>query len=101
MLNGRTPLHVFERGSVASERYKNEDLKHYVHIFIGGCGPEFILIDDNARPHKTLNEFLQSEDIRRIDWPPGLQTMYGTLCRGQLQLAIPLRKPSRKGKHRY
>ncbi|UYV66409.1 MAP4K1 [Cordylochernes scorpioides] len=29
-------------------------------------------MDDNARPHRArlVNEYLQSENIRRMDWPP-------------------------------
>ncbi|GFV37015.1 uncharacterized protein TNCV_2381621 [Trichonephila clavipes] len=35
------------------------------------CDPEFILMDNNARPHTALlvDEFLESEDINRMDWP--------------------------------
>ncbi|GBM79832.1 hypothetical protein AVEN_127149-1 [Araneus ventricosus] len=71
MLDGRTPLHVFERGTVTGVRYRNEILEPYVHLFTGAVGPEFILMDDNARPHRALlvDEFLESEDIRRMDWP--------------------------------
>ncbi|GFW05118.1 hypothetical protein TNCV_599121 [Trichonephila clavipes] len=37
----------------------------------GRTVPEFIFMDDNARPHQTLavEELLESEDITRIDWP--------------------------------
>ncbi|GFY30960.1 uncharacterized protein TNCV_1629331 [Trichonephila clavipes] len=35
------------------------------------CGPEFILMNDNAMPYRVLlvDEFLQSEDVHRMDWP--------------------------------
>ncbi|GBN43219.1 Transposable element Tcb2 transposase [Araneus ventricosus] len=71
MLDGRTPLHVFERGTVTGVRYRDEILEPYVRLFRGAVGPEFILMDDNARPHRALlvDEFLESEDIRRMDWP--------------------------------
>ncbi|GFY30709.1 transposable element Tcb2 transposase [Trichonephila clavipes] len=67
MLEGRTPLHVRERGSVTGERYRDEV---YVRLFRIACGPEFTLMD-NARPHRALlvDEFLESEDIHRMDWP--------------------------------
>ncbi|GFV10606.1 transposable element Tcb2 transposase [Trichonephila clavipes] len=70
MLDGRTSLHVFERGSVTGVRNKDEVLEPYVHFFMGACFPEFILMDNNARPHSALlvDEFLESEDIRRMDW---------------------------------
>ncbi|GFU34359.1 transposable element Tcb2 transposase [Trichonephila clavipes] len=71
LLDGRTPLHVFERGSVTGVRYKDEVLEPYVLLFNGACFPELILMDDNARPHLALlvDEFLESEDIRCMDWP--------------------------------
>ncbi|GBM23009.1 Transposable element Tc1 transposase [Araneus ventricosus] len=71
MLDGRTPLHVFERGTVTGIRYSDEILEPYVRLFRGAVGPEFILMDDNARAHGALlvDEFLESEDIRRMDWP--------------------------------
>ncbi|GBM33737.1 hypothetical protein AVEN_47042-1 [Araneus ventricosus] len=71
MLYGRTPLHVFEKGTVTGVRYRDEILESYVRLFRSAVGPEFILMDDNARPHRALlvDEFLQSKDIRRMDWP--------------------------------
>ncbi|GBN69149.1 hypothetical protein AVEN_128502-1 [Araneus ventricosus] len=70
MLDGRTRLHVFERGTVTSVRYRDEILEPYVRLFRGAVGPELILMDDNARPHRALlvDEFLESEDIRRMYW---------------------------------
>ncbi|KFM60058.1 Transposable element Tcb2 transposase, partial [Stegodyphus mimosarum] len=70
MLDYSTPLDVFDRGSVTGVRYRDEVLEPYVRLFLGAMGPEFILQDDNARPHKALlvDEFLESEDIRRMDW---------------------------------
>ncbi|GBN88220.1 hypothetical protein AVEN_194165-1, partial [Araneus ventricosus] len=34
-------------------------------------GAEFLFMDDNARPHRAniVDECLQSEDIKRMDWP--------------------------------
>ncbi|GBN25544.1 hypothetical protein AVEN_166142-1 [Araneus ventricosus] len=54
MLDGRTPLHVFERGTVTGERYRDEILGPYVRLFRGAVGSEFILMDDNARPHRAI-----------------------------------------------
>ncbi|GBM71182.1 Transposable element Tcb2 transposase [Araneus ventricosus] len=69
MLDGRTPLHVFERGTVTGVRYRDEILEPYVRLFRGAVGSEFILMDYNARPHRALlvDEFLESENIRRMD----------------------------------
>ncbi|GBM87414.1 hypothetical protein AVEN_97919-1 [Araneus ventricosus] len=71
MLDGQTPLHVFERGTVTGVRYRDEILEPYVRLFRGAVCPEFILMDDNARPHRAflVDKFLESEDIRRMDWP--------------------------------
>ena len=71
MLNGRTELHVFDRGSVTGNRYCEEVLLPHVRLFRGAIGPDFIFMDDNARPHRTLavEELLESEDITRMDRP--------------------------------
>ncbi|GBM62442.1 Transposable element Tcb2 transposase [Araneus ventricosus] len=103
MLDGRTPLHVFERGSVTGVRYRDEILEPYVRLFRGAVGPEFILIDDNARPHRALlvDEFLESEDIHRMDWTarsPDLnpiEHVWDALGRA-IATRNPLREPSRK-----
>ncbi|GBN32058.1 hypothetical protein AVEN_97331-1 [Araneus ventricosus] len=66
-------------------------------------GPEFILMDDNVRPHTALlvDEFLESEDIRRMDWParsPDLnptEQVWDALGRA-IATRKPLREPSRK-----
>ncbi|GFV60777.1 uncharacterized protein TNCV_1780811 [Trichonephila clavipes] len=89
MLDDRTSLYIFERGSVTGVRYKDEVLEPYVHLIRGACATEFILLDNNARPHTAVlvDEFLESEDMRRMDWPASLQiltlkSMSGTLFRG-------------------
>ncbi|GFX18624.1 DDE_3 domain-containing protein [Trichonephila clavipes] len=69
MCDGRTPLHVFERGSVTDVRYRNEVLERYIRLFRDAIGPEFILMHDNMRPHRAIlvDGCLDSEDIRRMD----------------------------------
>ncbi|GFX64240.1 transposable element Tcb2 transposase [Trichonephila clavipes] len=71
MLNGRTELHISDRGSVTGDRYCEEILLPHVRLFLGAIGPDFIFTDDNARSHRTLavEELLESEDITRMDWP--------------------------------
>ncbi|GFT78055.1 transposable element Tcb2 transposase [Trichonephila clavipes] len=71
MLNGRTELHIFHRGSVTGDRYYEEVLLPHVRLFRGAIGPDFIFMDDNARPHRTLavEELLEIEYITRMDWP--------------------------------
>ncbi|GFS93912.1 transposable element Tc1 transposase [Trichonephila clavipes] len=62
MLEIRAPLHVFERCTVTGVRYRDEVLQPYVRIFMGSYGPEFFLMDDNAKPHRALlvDEFLKN-----------------------------------------
>ncbi|GFS63472.1 transposable element Tcb2 transposase [Trichonephila clavipes] len=71
MLNRRTELHIFDRGSVIGDRYCEEVLLPHVRLFRGAISPDFIFMDDNARPHRTLavEELLESEDITQMDWP--------------------------------
>ncbi|GFT80643.1 transposable element Tcb2 transposase [Trichonephila clavipes] len=71
MLNGRNEPHIFDRGSVIGDRYCEEVLLPHVRLFRGAIDPDFIFMDDNARPHRTfaVEELLESEDITRMDWP--------------------------------
>ncbi|GFX84748.1 transposable element Tcb2 transposase [Trichonephila clavipes] len=68
MLNGRTELHILDRGSVTGDRYCEEVLPH-ARLFRGAIGPDFSFMDDNAQPHRILpvEELLESEDITRMD----------------------------------
>ena len=71
MLGTRTDLHIFQGGSVTGARYCTEVLLPYVRLFRGDMGPEFIFMDDNATPHRTVavTELLESEDIAHMEWP--------------------------------
>ncbi|GFV35780.1 transposable element Tcb2 transposase [Trichonephila clavipes] len=53
------------------DSYCEEVLLPHVRLFRGAIGPDYIFMDDNARPHRTLavEELLESEDITRMDWP--------------------------------
>ncbi|GFW44602.1 DDE_3 domain-containing protein [Trichonephila clavipes] len=78
--DGRTHPHVFKRGSVTTNRYMDEVLETYVCIFTCVVDHDFILVEDNEKSHRAhlVDEFLEREDIHRIDWPirsPGLIPM--------------------------
>jgi hypothetical protein len=47
-----------------------EILAPIVRLYAGAIGDDFILMDDNARPHRAriVNEYLQQETIERMDW---------------------------------
>ncbi|GFW73966.1 transposable element Tcb1 transposase [Trichonephila clavipes] len=46
-------------------------LEQHLRLFRGAMGAEFLFMDDNARPHRAniVDDYLQSEDITRVDWP--------------------------------
>ncbi|GFW55575.1 transposable element Tcb2 transposase [Trichonephila clavipes] len=68
-LDCRTTLHVFERGCVTGVRYRYDVLEPYVPPFRTACGPELILMDDNARKHKFFSgRIISREDIHLKDW---------------------------------
>ncbi|GFS82782.1 DDE_3 domain-containing protein [Trichonephila clavipes] len=51
--------------------YRDVILEQHVRLFRGAMGAEFLFMDDNACPHRVniVDEYLQSEDITRMDWP--------------------------------
>ncbi|GFY33275.1 transposable element Tcb1 transposase [Trichonephila clavipes] len=67
--DSRTDLHV-QRVTMTGHIYRDVILEH-VRLFRGAMDAEFLLMDDNARPHRAniVDECLQSEDITRMDWP--------------------------------
>lgn len=70
-MNGKTDLYVIENGTLTADRYCNEILDRFVRPYAGAVGPEFILMDDNARPHRArvTDAYLERETIDRMDWP--------------------------------
>ena len=69
-MEGKTDLHIVENGSLTGVRYVNEILNVYVRPYVGALGPDFILMDDNARPHRAhaTNQYLEAATIVRMDW---------------------------------
>ncbi|GFV17634.1 transposable element Tcb2 transposase [Trichonephila clavipes] len=51
MMDGRTDLHFFDTGSMTAQKYRDEVLEPYVHLFRGAIGPDFIFMDNNAPCH--------------------------------------------------
>ncbi|GFV00040.1 transposable element Tcb1 transposase [Trichonephila clavipes] len=70
-LGYHTDLHIFKRGSVTAVRYRVEVLKPIVRLYAVAVGPTFVLMDDNARPHRAdiVDDNLESEGIARMAWP--------------------------------
>ncbi|GFX38608.1 transposable element Tcb1 transposase [Trichonephila clavipes] len=64
----RTNQHIFKRGrSVTAGRYPTP----IVRLYTAAVGPTFVLMDDNARPHRAdiVDDYLESEGIARMAWP--------------------------------
>ncbi|GFW10767.1 uncharacterized protein TNCV_4918861 [Trichonephila clavipes] len=54
MVGYRTHLHIFKRCSVAAVRYRDEVLEPIVTLYAAAAvAPTFVLIGDNARPHRA------------------------------------------------
>jgi transposase len=66
--DGCTDLYVVRKGTLTGLRYRDEILAPIVRPFAGAIGGNFLLMDDNARPHRArvVNEYLQKETI---EWP--------------------------------
>ncbi|UYV68105.1 hypothetical protein LAZ67_5003070, partial [Cordylochernes scorpioides] len=65
------PSTFFSGGTLTAQRYRDEILEPYLRPYRDQIGHNLIFMDDNARPHRArlVNEYLQSENIRRMDWP--------------------------------
>ncbi|GFW60685.1 transposable element Tcb2 transposase [Trichonephila clavipes] len=70
-LGGHTDLHVFHGETVTGLRYRDEILDPYVRPYAAAIGNEFILMDDNARPHRAgiVEEYLEDHGLERMEWP--------------------------------
>ena len=52
-LTEKTDLYVIENITFTALRYCNAILDQFVRPYVGAIGPEFILMDDNAHPHRA------------------------------------------------
>ena len=70
-MQGKTDLHIIENGTLTAVRYVNEILDVYVRPYACAIGADFILMDNNARPHRAhvTNQYLEDATIVRMDWP--------------------------------
>jgi hypothetical protein len=69
-IDGKTDLHVIA-GNLSGVRYRDEILHPIVKPYAGAVGDGFILMDDNARPHRArvVTDYLENETIERMEWP--------------------------------
>ena len=66
-----TDLHIFKRGFVTAVRCPDEVLERIVRLYAGAVGPTFVLMGDNACPHRTavVDYYLERKEIARMAWP--------------------------------
>ena len=75
-------------------RYRDDILHIHVRPYAGAVGEGFILMDDNAPPHRAriVRDYLEQQTIVRMDWParsPDLNPIEH--CWDMLQRAIAAR----------
>ncbi|GFV84767.1 transposable element Tcb2 transposase [Trichonephila clavipes] len=70
-IDGRTDLYIIRDGPLTARRYRDEILRPIVVPYAAAIGDDFILMDDNCRPHRAnlVEDFLFEEGIVRIEWP--------------------------------
>ncbi|GFW23359.1 transposable element Tcb2 transposase [Trichonephila clavipes] len=70
-IDGRTDLYIIRDGPLTTRRYRDEILRPIVVPYAAAIGDDFILMDDNCRPHRAnlVEDFLFEERIVRMEWP--------------------------------
>ncbi|GFW43521.1 transposable element Tcb1 transposase [Trichonephila clavipes] len=70
-IDGRTDLYIIRDGPLTARRYRDEILRSIVVPYAEAIGDDFILMDDNCRPHRAnlVEDFLFEEGIVRMEWP--------------------------------
>ncbi|GFX00144.1 transposable element Tcb1 transposase [Trichonephila clavipes] len=70
-IDRRTDLYIIRDGPLTARRYSDEILRPIVVPYATAIGDDFILMDDNCRPHRAnlVEDFLFEEEIVRMEWP--------------------------------
>ncbi|GFY31295.1 transposable element Tcb2 transposase [Trichonephila clavipes] len=70
-LTGAQTSTSFEMDLLTARCYRDEILRHIVVPYAAAIGDDFILMDDNCRPHRAnlVEDFLFEEGIIRMEWP--------------------------------
>ncbi|GJQ65124.1 hypothetical protein Trydic_g7268 [Trypoxylus dichotomus] len=81
-VHGSTDLIVHGRPVLNTHRYIEEVLQDHVVPFALIRGPDFLLIQENARPNAAtvVDEVLNDVDIHRLDWPVCSLALIPTEC---------------------
>ncbi|GFU68452.1 transposable element Tcb2 transposase [Trichonephila clavipes] len=64
-------LYIIRDGPLTARQYRDEILRPIVVPYAAAIGDDFILMDDNCRPHRAnlVEDFLFEEGIVRMEWP--------------------------------
>ncbi|GFS89583.1 transposable element Tcb2 transposase [Trichonephila clavipes] len=70
-IDGRTDLYIIRDEPLTARRYRDEILRPIVVSYAAAIGDDFILMDDNCRPHNAnlVEDFLFEEGIVRMECP--------------------------------
>ncbi|GFU49439.1 transposable element Tcb2 transposase [Trichonephila clavipes] len=70
-IDGRTYLYIIRDGPLTARRYREDIIRPIVVPYAAAIGDDFILMDDNCRPHRAnlVEDFLFEEGIVRMEWP--------------------------------
>ena len=51
-------------------RYRDEVLEPIVRLYAAAVSPAFVLMDDNARPHRAalVDDYLDGEGVALMEW---------------------------------
>ncbi|GFT46462.1 transposable element Tcb2 transposase [Trichonephila clavipes] len=69
-IDGCTDLYIIRDGPLTARRYRDEILKSIIVPYAAAIGDDFILMNDNCRPHRAnlVEDFLLEEGIVRMEW---------------------------------
>ncbi|GFV47839.1 transposable element Tcb2 transposase [Trichonephila clavipes] len=70
-IDGRTDLYIIPDGPLTARRYRDEILRPIEVPYATAIRDDFILMDDNSRPHRAnlVEDSLFDEGIVRMEWP--------------------------------
>ncbi|GFY34210.1 transposable element Tcb2 transposase [Trichonephila clavipes] len=70
-IDGRTDPYIIRDGPLTARRYRDEILRPIKVPYAAAIGDDFILMDDNCRPHRAnlVEDFLFEEGIVQMEWP--------------------------------
>ncbi|GFX78506.1 transposable element Tcb2 transposase [Trichonephila clavipes] len=70
-IDGRTDLYIIRDVPLTARRYRDEILRPIVVPYAAAIKDDFILMDDNSRPHRAslVEDSLFEEGIVGMEWP--------------------------------